>query len=172
MTATELLQQMDELLAAYQSLLDAANRKRQIIRDQQVNELAACFHEELQLMERIQELQSAWQTSAQQFLAARSRAWSGDGSSEVSIDDVVNALRSEEGSDRMKEAQEQLTALVEEIKQCNQQNRQLIDHSLEYIDYMVEAYRYGGEQDVTYQHPTNQQVYGSGGQASRFESRA
>jgi len=129
--------------------------------------LAACYHDELRLLERISHIQSAWDVSAVEYLQTRGTVPSGA----VTIDIIAELLPEDDAKNQLLRAKAQLADLVSRIKRANLANRQLIARTLHNIDYIVELYRSDGEQDVTYHNPAAR--YPSAASSTkRFESRA
>jgi len=167
MTVKNLLQQMEELISAHNLLLEVAERRRQVLRQHDADGLAACYHDELRLLERISHLQSAWEVSAVEYMQTRGVEPSGT----VTIEAIAELLPQGEVKEQLLRAKAQIAETVSQIKRTNLANRQLIERTLNSIDYIVELYRTDGEQDVTYHHPTAK--YPSAvNTTKRFESRA
>lgn len=167
MTIRNLLQHMEELISTYHLLFEVAERRRQVLLQQDTDGLAACYHDELHLLEQLSRIQSAWEASAVEYMQSRGADLPGA----ITIDVIVELLPENEERERLLGARDQLAEIVGQIKRLNLTNRQLIERTLQKIDYIVELYRTDGEQDMIYHNPAAKHPYAAN-MTNRFESRA
>lgn len=184
MTVKKLLQIMDDLVAAQRELLAEVDRKRRLILDNHVDELAQCYRSELRLLEKIATIQSEWHSAVHQMLGMRDQQSQSQSHAQdqfrvqdssksfVDFRSVLERIESEEARSQLSAYEAQFLDLHAEIKRRNQQNQQLALHQLEYIDQMMELYQDPVDQGVTYGNPAGHTPSTSGRAIKRFESRA
>jgi len=167
MPVMNLLQHMEELVSAHRLLLEVAEQRRQMLLRHDADGLAACYREELGLLERIAGIQSDWEVSAAEYMRARRAEPSGA----MTIDVIVELLPDGETKHQLLQSRTRLVEILSEIKKVNNSNQQLIERTLDHIDYIIELHHTGGEQDVTYYNPAAKYP-SAANMTKRFESRA
>ncbi len=88
----------------------------------------------------------------------------------ITVSDLIRVIFKSEEKRDLAEAQRGLMTILEELREINSLNQQLIQQSLLFIDYSLDLISGSSEDDVVYQHP-KQTGYGMK-PAGYFDTRA
>lgn len=72
------------------------------------------------------------------------------------LSDLIKSVSNSEEKQMLMDMHDTLTGVLLELKQVNSLNQQLIQQSLEFIDFSIDLMMDDPNEDVTYQHPMNQ----------------
>lgn len=165
MAIQELVTTLQELGAIHQELLELAEQKKDVIVQNLVDQLNSIVNKEAKLLRRVGELEEQRVLHTNRFLAGKGyRPDPG-----ITLTDLVRIVFKSEERRALLDAQRELTATLEALREANQLNQELIKNSLMFIDYSLNL-MVGAEDEATYQNPLQQQ---SGyKRASQFDTRA
>lgn len=132
-----LIETMIEVLEAetgcYQKLLDMADNKKDVIISGDVPSLQEITKEEQQLAGHILRLEKKRQENLKDICLVTNKK-----AEDMTVSGICNILKGEEKSKLQGVADELETVLVT-LKQKNKMNKELLEQSLEYIDYTMNA---------------------------------
>lgn len=169
MAVNAILTHMRDLLSLHRLLLEISTSKRQALVDNQVNELAGLVHKESRLMKQITETQQEWRKAVSQLLISQGKL----PKSSLTLADIAQWITPEDSRRELLALQEQLLDLIQELKQQNTRNQQLIEQSLDYINYSIDLVSGGGSQEVVYDNPAaSGKARSAADRAYNFDTRA
>lgn len=168
MSVSLMIKQMEDLLALQQSLQQIGEQKRQAVLGNRIDELSMWVNRESRLIKQLAEKQAAWRKAVAHVLAQRGI----HPDSSMTMTDIAGMIRPEEGRDDVLRLQEQLLGVIRRVKEDNERNRQLIEQSLEFVQYTLELAAGYREQDVIYERPTQANKPQDGTGRNRFDARA
>lgn len=169
MAVTAILTHMRQLLSLHRTLLETGEGKKEALIHNQVNELAGWVNKESRLIKQITETQHEWRTSVFLLLTSLGKK----PSSLLTITDISQWITPEESRKELLDLHRQLLDLIQELKQQNTRNQQLIERSLDYINYSIDLVSGGNSQEVVYGNPTASSKAGNGAHRYyNFDTRA
>lgn len=153
MAIAQLIEMTRQLTDQHKRLLELAEAKREVVIRDQIEELMKITAEENAIVREISKLELA---------SRRSLAEAGESigvklSEEHSLSDLLQALP--DGSERrlLAEERQKLVQTLVQLQEINELNRQLIQQSLDYINFNLDLLTDAPEQDLMYQNPTGEQ---------------
>lgn len=151
MAIMQLIETIQQLTARHERLLALAEEKREVVIHNRIDDLMRITHEEQSLVKEITGLEQACRD--QVIKSAEELGIPAQGMTTIS--DFIRALPDSHQELRrmVDEARRQLTTAITELQQKNELNRQLIQQSLDYINFNIDFLTDAPEQDLTYQHP-------------------
>lgn len=158
MTVQAIVQWLSQLNDIHLQLLELGERKKQVLIDNHVNELTHLTNQEANLMKQVAELEERWLAEIANFLEAK--GYTPDPS--MTMSDFTKLIFNEDDKEALTAAQHQLLATVEQLKELNALNQQLIEQSLSFIDYTLDLMTEDPADTITYENPTKQGKSGSG----------
>ncbi|MGO4370619.1 flagellar protein FlgN [Paenibacillus sp. 2TAB19] len=85
--------------------------------------------------------------------------------------ELIKSVSNAEEKQELIKIQQELAGLLQQLKQVNDLNQQLIQQSLSFINFSIDLMQENPTEDVTYQHPMGQQ-YHNNKRNTWFDSRA
>jgi flagellar biosynthesis/type III secretory pathway chaperone len=158
---------MAELNEVHQVLLDLAGRKKQVLIHNQVDQLNGIVNQENKLLRRITALDQQRVEAIGAVLMQR--GYRPD--PRITVSDLIRLIFRAEDKQALKESQEMLLATLDQLREQNALNQQLIESSLAYINYSMDLMTGPPDDDTIYHHP----IQSSQGMANRirtFDTRA
>lgn len=152
MTVQSIIQRLDNLNDIHLALLEIGERKKQVLIANDVGELTHMTQQESSLMKRVAEEEELWLAEIAAFLEAKGYT----PEPHMTMSDLLNLIFHEEDKEALTAAQYRLLATVEQLKELNALNQQLIEQSLSFIDYTLNLMTEDPADHVTYQNPTKQ----------------
>ncbi|MNO64070.1 FlgN protein [compost metagenome] len=166
MTLTPLLETLDRLDEAHVYMLDLADFKKQIIKENKVEDLIKILNKESKQLKLIEELEEERGQAAYAFLQGvgiRSNL-------NLNLTELSRLVFDLEEKQKLLDIQKKLSGTLQRLKEANTLNQQLLQQALSYIDFSIESMAYYSETEATYHHPAGKSV---GVQRSGlFDSRA
>jgi len=163
-------QALAEVLTAltdiHETLLELAEQKKQVLIHNNVEQLMKIVNQENKLIKKINELDQARIEAIGQIMIEKGYK----PNPKVTVSDLTKILFNIEDKKTILGLQKQLLSTIRRLKEANQLNQQLIEHSLAFIDYSVDIIAGPPENEVTYRHP-HHQLQGSR-RTGLFDTRA
>ena len=162
MTATAIIEQLDKLIRLHENLLRLAGDKTEAIKKNDMEKVEKLMLDEQKYIQAINQIETKRQQDVALFLG------NPDGS--FTLQDVIG-LAEEQDKIRLTEQREQLLALIDDLKQLNSLNQQLIYQSLQYVNLSLDLLR---PQSVHYNYdkPANAGVGKKAFSRGMFDSKA
>lgn len=160
---------LKELLAHHLTLLEISEQKRQALIKNQVKDLTAYVNQENRIVKQIAGLESQWVGTAAAFAAGKGLKRS----TGMTISDVIKLMDHQQDRETIVALKEELLGTIEMLKKQNALNQQLIEHSLNFINYSLDLYTGDFAQDAVYHRPTQAGVQGASRKSKAwFDTRA
>ncbi len=148
MSAEKLFDCLTKMVALHQSLFELENRKTDIIKRGDIEALTSFLKEENKHVMAINKLEEERKLIVAKLVSGHSIQ--GD---EPSLTDIVNLLHPTE-SRKLLTLREHLTKLLEELKQVNKLNQELVHSSLQFVNLSLDLLM-PQPQKINYNKPTN-----------------
>lgn len=163
-----MLKHMEELLALHRSLHEVSEEKRRAILGNRIDELSMWVNRESRIVKQMAGKQAEWRMAVANVLAERGL----HPESSMTLSDIAGMIRPEEGREELLNLQDKLLEAIRQVKEANENNRRLIEQSLEFVQYTMDLMTGFGGPDVTYEKPSGPQKAPDGSSRSRFDARA
>ncbi|MFE4712079.1 MULTISPECIES: flagellar protein FlgN [Paenibacillus] len=162
-TLIELLERLDEV---HIQMLDLAATKKQAIMENKIEMLIQIINKESKQMKTIEQLEEERAQAIHAFLQGagiRSNL-------KLNLSELSRLVFDLDDKQRLLHIQKKLAGTLQQLKEANALNQQLIQQSLSYIDFSIESMSYYSETEATYHHPAEK----SGGvqRSGLFDTRA
>ena len=166
MTLTPLLEALERLDEAHVQMLDLAVAKKQVIKENKVEDLIKILNKESKQSKLIEQLEEERAQAAYVFLQGvgiRSNL-------NLNLNELSRLVFDLEDKQKLMDIQRRLSGTLQELKEANTLNQQLLQQALSYIEFSIESMSYYSETEATYHHPAGKSA---GVQRSGlFDSRA
>jgi flagellar biosynthesis/type III secretory pathway chaperone len=166
MSIQTLIDCMNELNEVHQVLLELAGRKRQVLIHNQVDLLNQIVNQENKLLRRITALDQQRVEAIGTVLMQR--GYRPD--PQITVSDLIRLIFRAEDKQALMDSHKRLLATLDQLREQNALNQQLIESSLAYINFSIELTMGTTEQENTYQHPMKSMYPNTGN--SMFNSKA
>ncbi|MBD3108500.1 flagellar protein FlgN [Bacillus sp. AGMB 02131] len=147
MSAATIIKQLDQLIQLHSSLHKLTAQKTEAIKTNDIDSLNTLLNAEQKHVKAIEQIESARQQEVIKLLAAHNRQTSDD------FQDVLE-VAAEKDKQQLISKRDQLLHIIEELKNQNSLNQQLIFHSLQYINISLDMLRPQNQQaNFNYEKP-------------------
>jgi flagellar biosynthesis/type III secretory pathway chaperone len=148
-----LLQTMTALNEIHSTLLELAEQKKQVLIHNQVEQLTQIVSAESRLLKRIGELDEERIRVIGEFMMDKGYK----PNPKVTVSDLTKIIFNPEEKKQLLDQQRNLMGTIRKLREINQLNQQLIEHSLHFIDYSLDLLVGPPEDEAVYQNPQLQQ---------------
>ena len=145
-TLIELLYRLDE---AHLDLIALAGRKKQAIIENKVDDLVQILNKESRQVKIVEKLEEERIQAAYAFLhqvGIRSNL-------NLNLTELSRLVFDLDEKQRLLEAQQKLSSTLQQLRNANSFNQELLNQALSYIDFSIETMAYPSDDQVTYKHP-------------------
>lgn len=149
-TFSLLIQQLKQLLLIYRALFTFAEEKKQAIIKNHIETINMITMKESKAMKPVPDLES----SARTLLTKLQRELGFRPKLKMTLSEMVQLLTDPKQKQELSQVQNDLASVSDKLKQSNAHNQQLIQLSLEYVNFSLDAICGPPEDEVTYQRPT------------------
>ncbi|MEK3733191.1 MULTISPECIES: flagellar protein FlgN [Paenibacillus] len=166
MSVRSIIDCMRRQIELHEQLIEAGKDKRQAIMVNDVERLTAVITRENRLLKQVAETEALRQGAADNFLrekGIRSQL-------QLTVTELTRLVFNPEEKDELLAVQRELTDRLLELKELNNSNRDLIEQSLDFIDYSLNLLVSNPDDDMLYRHPNQPNTTGKG--HSMFDTRA
>lgn len=162
----EIIQIMQELNTVHEDLWILEKKKKDVVIHNRTDELITILHEQTKVTRRITDLE---QTRLQVIQFWLSQKGIPDG--RMMLPDLIKLTPHHQDKESLRRLGEKLQKQIEKLRQLNQMNQQLIQQSLDFIDFTLALITDEPDQFVTYEkiEQTSKSVSGN---RSFFDSKA
>ena len=150
MVVQRLIGVLEQLTDIHEKLIECADRKREALIRNEVQDVAAATAKENQLIKSVEELLAEKQKATHDFF----RSLGFQPVREVTITEFSRLVTDSALKEALLAARDRLTATAERLKQKNELNRQLLEQSLDFINYSLDVL-IGPDDEPMYQNPMN-----------------
>lgn len=149
------LKTMDQMIDVHRVLIQLGNEKKTVLIHNEVDRLSQITQKENKLIKLVEDLETLRIQAVGAFLRGKGLFPAGA----VSIGDLAKIVVRIEDKEALTSRGQLLHGLVRELKSIHHINKQLIEHSLAYIDYSLDLFSAYPEQEATYTHPLHDQSH-------------
>ncbi|SDE35192.1 FlgN protein [Paenibacillus sp. UNCCL117] len=144
---------MTELNHIHDTLLDMAEKKRHALVHNEVDRIMQIVTKENKLLRRLEEIDAERIEATGAFLMEKGYK----PNPRVTVSDLAKIIFTIEDKKELIDQQKRLLAKIRDLRELNQLNQQLIEHSLSFIDYSLDLMVGPPEDEVFYHNPQQQQ---------------
>lgn len=166
MSFQALLQTMNALKDAHNSLVDLAEQKKHVLIHNQVDQLMQIVGKENKLIKLIGELDQERIRVIGEILMEKGYK----PNPRVTVSDLSKIIFNVDEKKGLLELQKELLATIHKLRKMNAVNQQLIEQSLAFVDYSLDLFVGPPEDDVVYHSP--QQQTHTGKRPGLFDAKA
>lgn len=141
------LAQMNEI---HCTLLGLAEQKKQVLINNEVNELSLLMKQEAKLVKLIAVYEQEWMDATVRFFHIKGI----HPSPNITISDLAKMVNQPDVRAALVRAQTELVETIHKLKKANQFNQELIQQSLAFIDYSLDLVTGSYEQEAVYHNPS------------------
>lgn len=152
MATQELVQVLQEMTDIHRQLLELSHSKREVLVQNQVEELNAIVNKENKLIRQLDELDKKRVFEIDRYVVGKGYRRNPS----ITVGDLIRITFKAEDKEALSDAHGELLQLVKQLKTANDLNQDLIKQSLGFIDFSLNML-VGEESDVTYQKPQHHQ---------------
>lgn len=156
MTISGVVGIMEQMIDLHHALLELSERKKSVLIRNDVDQLTQITARETKLIKQLSELEQQRISAVNDFFAAKGIRTP----VHVTVSGLVRFVIKAEEKEKLTEVRDRLMSVIRKLKEANDLNRQLIQQSLEYIEYSVDIIAGAPEQEAVYHNP-KQQNYGA-----------
>ncbi|WP_284643212.1 flagellar protein FlgN [Paenibacillus silviterrae] len=149
MSFQALLETMSALNEIHNTLLELAEQKKHVLINNQVEQLTQIVTKENKLLKQIGELDERRVEVIGEFLMEKGYK----PNPRVTVGDLTKIIFNVEEKKQLTDAQKQLMGTIRKLRDLNQLNQELIQHSLAFVNYSLDLIVGPPEDDVLYQNP-------------------
>lgn len=151
MSISKITEILEQQLNLYGRLLACEESKTDLIMKNEIVQLNVVTQKEKLLTAQADELETVrLLTTARYFKEIGFRMRSGV------LSDLIRSVNNPEEKQQLTRLYEELTDMLKRLKQVNEANQQLIQQSLDFINFSIGLMVEDPNEDVVYQHPMNQ----------------
>lgn len=144
---------MNGQIALYSELIALEDDKKHSIIHNRYEDLNRLVQKETKLLKQAGELEEKRIFEVNRYVVGKGYRPSPG----VTVSDIVKLTTRHEEKQLLTTAQQDLVALLQQLKEINQLNQLLAEHSLDIIQYSIDVMTGMPEDDMTYCHPGQQQ---------------
>ena len=150
MSSNNLLRQcLESLLTEHEALLNLAEQKKQVLVHGPMNIFSSLVTKEMQRVNRIKNLENE-----RQQLLGESLKTMGIQDADLSMREWISLIKDEKERQALTQLREQMLNKLVALKQINELNQQLIQQSLDYVNYSMDLFMGTREKEYFYQKPS------------------
>jgi flagellar biosynthesis/type III secretory pathway chaperone len=141
---------LDNLTQLHKAMYTLAMQKKDVVVKGQIDELIAITRQEQQLIKGVAAAETARQAVVKELSVEKGFALQ-----EGTLAELIKLTTSAEEKIRLTSYREELNRVVNELRDANELNQQLIEHSLSFVNMTLDLITDTPEDDYIYGKPTN-----------------
>ncbi|MFX3631592.1 MAG: flagellar protein FlgN [Candidatus Pristimantibacillus sp.] len=152
MAFRELVQSLEEMLMLYQTLYELGLKKKDQIIKNEMNEMTASLSKESKLLKLMNENENARRAiviQIQRDLGFRPRL-------HVTLSDISKMVTNPDDKQEITKLQQELNVVVTNLRKLNELNQQLIQQSIEFVEFSLDTMFGAPDEEVVYKNPALQ----------------
>ncbi|MEK4239937.1 flagellar protein FlgN [Paenibacillus sp. FSL H7-0714] len=169
MSIQRLLESIQLLIELHEKLLEAAESKTQAIVNNNLSEITLTMSKESRILKEIEKQEAVRETVGHELMqekGIKSRL-------ELTVSELSRLVFDPEDKSRLLAARKELVTLLGKLKEVNELNQLLISQSLSFVDYSLNLFIGGDEDEAVYKRPDTQSTAARGPQRNGiFDARA
>ena len=157
MSLNRLVSVLDQLDLYHQQMLDLGQAKKTSIINNDIDTLIRILNQESKLIKSIEQADEERIQASYSFLNERGIK----SQLNLTVSELARLIFDIEEKQTLLDTQAHLKSTLDQLKQVNILNQQLLEQSLEFIEFSLDVMLDKPNQDITYQHPAAHQSYGT-----------
>lgn len=157
---------LEKQCSIHQELLEWADRKREALIHNRVDEVSSIVNKESKLMRTVSECLREQQEATAAFF--RTKGF--QPTREVTVTELSRIVTEPKEKEALLQARDRLNGIIAELRKKNEVNQQLIEQSLAFINYSIDV-MLGPDEEPTYRNPAAPD-YGTPKRSGYFDSKA
>ncbi|MFB0830094.1 flagellar protein FlgN [Brevibacillus laterosporus] len=152
----ELFAVLDNLTELHQALYTLALEKREVLVKNDMQQLTDLVKKEQQLLKAVQRTELLRKDMINTIFNEKGVAVT-DGT----LQDIIRLCTDVETKNQLAQRREELLRVIGKLKEENEQNQQLLQYSLDFVNMSFDLFTDRPEEDFIYKKPVNQQIHSS-----------
>lgn len=161
MSIQALREELEQLIRLHDALLELSEAKTKVLVENNVEELNRIVHKEAGLVRQVTVCESRRMEAIDRFLISKGFR----PTPAITVSEVIRLIFRMEDKQAVADLQRELVRRLDRLKKLNEQNRQLIEQSLGYLNLSLDLVIGPPDDDTVYRNPLQQH---SAGQRTRF----
>ncbi|WP_438435060.1 flagellar protein FlgN [Gorillibacterium sp. sgz500922] len=157
MSIQALREEMEQLISLHDALIELSEAKIRVLVENRVDELNRIVHKEAGLVRQVTECEKRRMEAIDRFLISKGFR----PTPAITVGEVIRLIFRMEDKAAVGELQQELASRLDKLKRLNEQNRQLIEQSLDYLNLSLDLMIGPPDDDTVYRNPLQQQTAGS-----------
>jgi flagellar biosynthesis/type III secretory pathway chaperone len=145
-----LIDTMEQLAQAHESLLELAQQKTKVLVNNDMDQLNFIINKEGKLVRHIGTLDQQRLRDISEYLISRGY----NPNPNITVSDLIKLIFKFEDRQALIQAHSHLMGTLQALRQVNKSNQQLIQQSLSYIDYSIDLVLGPSDDDAVYHNPS------------------
>ncbi|MCR8984021.1 flagellar protein FlgN [Brevibacillus laterosporus] len=152
----ELFAVLDNLTELHQALYTLALEKREVLVKNDMQQLTDLIKKEQQLLKAVQRTELLRKDMTNTIFNEK-----GVTVTDGTLQDVIRLCTDVEMKNQLTQRREELLRVIGKLKEENEQNQQLLQYSLDFVNMSLDLFTDRPEEDFIYKNPGNQQIHSS-----------
>ena len=144
-----IVDQLNILDGYYKELIEVANRKTRIIIENDIDQLMRCTQTEKSLMKQITDAENQLLEHSYAFIQSKGIR----SQLKLTVTELSKLVFDPDQRQRLRAAQVQLDATLRQMKELNDHNQQLLDQSLQFVNFRLDLMIEYPDEGVVYKRP-------------------
>lgn len=161
-----ILQTLDRQIDVHRALLKLSRQKRDAIVHNRIDELSRITGNENKLIKLVEELEAARIEAVNAYMRSKQLYVT----AAITVSTLIRFVVRLEDKEALTQRQQELVRLIEELRRENDLNRQLIEQSLDFIQYSLDLLVVTDDQEAVYRNPS--QSVSSAARSTLFDTKA
>jgi flagellar biosynthesis/type III secretory pathway chaperone len=161
-----ILQTLDRQIDVHRALLTLSRQKRDAIVHNRIDELNRITGNENKLIKLAEELEAARIEAVNAYMRSKQLYVT----AAITVSTLIRFVVRLEDKEALTQRQQELVRLIEELRRENDLNRQLIEQSLDFIQYSLDLLVVTDDQEAVYRNPS--QSVSSAARSALFDTKA
>lgn len=145
----QLIENLEQCRVQYAELVALGEQKKEHIVNNELDALTDLLPKENRVLKQLTGLE---QERAQLF-AAYQQERGMEANAAASLDDLIRLTVKSADKRRLEDARQSLAAVVQSLRTLNETNQLLVSQSLDFVNYTLDLFTVGPEDDMVYQAP-------------------
>ncbi|GIO01379.1 flagellar protein FlgN [Brevibacillus laterosporus] len=150
----ELFAVLDNLTELHQALYTLALEKREVLVKNDMQQLTDLIKKEQQLLKAVQRTELLRKDMTNTIFNEK-----GVTVTDGTLQDVIRLCTDVEMKNHLTQRREELLRVIGKLKEENEQNQQLLQYSLDFVNMSLDLFTDRPEEDFIYKNPGNQQIH-------------
>jgi flagellar biosynthesis/type III secretory pathway chaperone len=162
-----LISALEEIVAIQEKLVETSVRKKDVLMDRDIEQLAQLIQEESKLVRQMGKLEEERMFQVKEYLGRR-----GIVTEEMTLSQLLSIVPNKEDKEAIQALAEELQDSIKNLQQHNELNSKLIQDSLDDINHSLEMMTDHSAEGINYQRPAGSVKGSTSSGRSFFDTKA